>query len=224
MVWTKRMERMQRATEKLLQLVNVTEPPVPVEHIAYVRGVRLRKVPFSATLVGKQEGELSGLLLWEHGRVVIGVNELHSQTRQRFAIAHQLGHLELHYRDGMHIDEGFPVALREGSLDLPHSPDMRVEGKDRQGRGDQSGSYHQGGGKPRPYHTRGEVGMVDAVEVEANSFASELLMPVGLLERDLKGHVLDYEDDALLRGLAERYSVSLQVMIFRLVSLRLIAL
>ena len=95
---------------------------------------------------------------------------------------------------------------------LRHAPEMQDEG-----RGDQDG------GKPGSYHRRGEA-RVDAVEMEANCFACELLLPVGLLERDLKGHVLDYEDDVLLRGLAERYQVSLQVMIFRLVGLGLIAL
>lgn len=200
MAGTKKIERIQRATDKLLQLVNVndlSEPPVPIEQIAYLRGVQLRRVPFSASIVPKQEGELSGLLLWEHGHIIIGVNELHSKTRQRFAIAHQLGHLELHYRDGMHIDRSFPVPLREDV---------------------------QGVGKPGPYHARPKVQSVDPVEMEANSFASELLLPVTLLERDLRGHILDYEDDILLRQLADRYQVSLQVMIFRLTSMGLINL
>ncbi len=79
------------------------------------------------------------------------------------------------------------------------------------------------GVNPRPYDIRGEERGGDLVEMEANSFAAELLLPVCLLERDLKGHVLDYEDD-MLRQLADRYQISLKVMIFRLSGMGLIAL
>ena len=40
--------------------------------------------------------DVSGLLVREADRVVIGVNDAHPETRQRFTIAHELGHLVLH--------------------------------------------------------------------------------------------------------------------------------
>jgi Zn-dependent peptidase ImmA (M78 family) len=63
---------------------------------------------------------------------------------------------------------------------------------------------------------------VDAVEIQANAFAAELLMPAHLLVRDIDDQTVDYDDDAVLRRLADRYKVSLQAMIFRLARLGLI--
>ena len=45
-------------------------------------------------------------------------------------------------------------------------------------------------------------------------------MPTEMLKHDLMGQgVVDYEDDELIRSLADRYRVSLQAMIFRLTNL-----
>lgn len=165
-----------KSVEKLLQLVDANEPPIPVERIARLRGTQLRYVPF--------EGEMSGLLFQENGHIIIGVNAIHSKTRQRFTIAHELGHLELHNHSELHIDRNFRPLLRDE-------------------RSSQA---------------------IDPIEIEANAFAAELLMPVTMLERDLKGHLVDYEDDELLRILANRYKVSLQAIIFRLTNLGFINL
>lgn len=40
--------------------------------------------------------DVSGLLFRDDGRVLIGVNDLHSPKRQRFTVAHEVGHLALH--------------------------------------------------------------------------------------------------------------------------------
>ena len=47
-------------------------------------------------------------------------------------------------------------------------------------------------------------------------------MPTGMLERDLSGQLVDYEDDDLIRKLANRYRVSTQAMVIRLTNLELI--
>lgn len=168
------MQQIQISANKLLQLASANEPPIPVERIARLRGVQVRYVPF--------EGELSGLLYQENGRIIVGVNALHAKARQRFTIAHELGHLELHSQSELHIDRNFHILLRD----------------------EQSSQA------------------IDPNEIEANAFAAELLMPKAMLERDLSGQVVDYEDDEMLRNLANRYKVSLQAMIFRLTNLRLI--
>ncbi|HZS77485.1 MAG TPA: ImmA/IrrE family metallo-endopeptidase [Ktedonobacteraceae bacterium] len=105
MVWKLNRERVQKAADRLLALVQVQEPPVIIEQIAQRRGVEVRCVAY--------EHSLSGLLLWEHGSPVIGVNALHTKIRQRFAIAHELAHLELRHFTGIHIDRMFPVTLLE---------------------------------------------------------------------------------------------------------------
>jgi Zn-dependent peptidase ImmA (M78 family) len=46
------------------------------------------------------------------GTAVIGVNSMEAPTRQRFTIAHELGHLLLHKDEDLHVDERFPIAFR----------------------------------------------------------------------------------------------------------------
>jgi Zn-dependent peptidase ImmA (M78 family) len=74
----------------------------------------LRCVPY--------EGSLSGLLLWEGGHPVIGVNALHDKLEQRFVIAHELAHIELRHHTGIHIDRNFPFPLhsQQTSLKIDH--------------------------------------------------------------------------------------------------------
>ena len=40
--------------------------------------------------------DVSGMLVRDNESIVIGVNESHSPSRQRFTIAHELGHLVMH--------------------------------------------------------------------------------------------------------------------------------
>ena len=57
-------------------------------------------------------------------------------------------------------------------------------------------------------------------EIEANTFAAELLMPLKFLKSDLAAtDAFDFEDDRLLKKLAGQYRVSPQAMYFRLARL-----
>jgi len=159
------------AAEKLLFEAAIGKPPVPVERLARLRGVQVRYKPL--------EGDLSGMLFREGSRAIIGVNALHPKPRQRFTIAHELGHLELHETSGIHVDHKFLVRRRD-----EHSSQA-----------------------------------TDNEEIEANGFAAELLMPASMLENDLSGFEVDYEDEELTRWLANRYKVSLQAMGIRLSNL-----
>jgi len=69
--------------------------PIDVEEIARLRGARV--------VYEQMDPELSGLLYRDGETVVIGVNSAHHENRQRFTIAHELGHLVLH--------QGRPVVL-----------------------------------------------------------------------------------------------------------------
>ena len=60
------------------------------------------------------------------------------------------------------------------------------------------------------------AGGVDAMEVEANLFAAELLMPESLLSEALGNAPFDIDDDATVNALARRFRVSLSAMQFRL--------
>lgn len=57
---------------------------------------------------------------------------------------------------------------------------------------------------------------VDPFEIEANAFASELLMPREFLASALDAGGLDFEDDAGIEALAKKFRVSTSAMRFRL--------
>lgn len=171
---SRRRQQIRAAAEKLLRRANVLGPAVPVESIARMIGAELRYAPYA--------GDMSGLVFREQGRAIIGVNALHAKTRQRFTIAHEIGHIQLHADEEFHLDRDYRAYRR----DLPETE------------------------TPNP------------LEVDANMFAAELLMPPDFLSRDLAGHRVDVEDDQELAKLADRYKVSLQAMIIRLTSLNFI--
>ena len=60
------------------------------------------------------------------------------------------------------------------------------------------------------------AGGVDAMEVEANLFAAELLMPESLLTEALGNAPFDIDDDATASALARHFRVSLSALQFRL--------
>lgn len=148
---------------------DVEAAPVPIERIAKSLGVRVEYAPL--------DGELSGLAYIRDGVSIIGVNSLHAAVRQRFTIAHELGHICLHQAElqaAVHVDKG---SLRRDSISSEGS---------------------------------------DPLEIEANAFASELLMPQHILETVLAGKLVDLEDDETIKTLAKRFRVSEAAMRYRL--------
>ena len=120
--------------------------------------------------------DISGMAHISEGIDVIGINNLHHPNRQRFTLAHELGHLILH-----------PAELARG-LHLDRGPLFR-----------------------NAVSAKG----TNALEVSANAFAAELLMPSRLLHQLLEpGFDLDDEDQ--VGRLARRFRVSVAAMHFRL--------
>lgn len=85
-----------KLAQRVLQDAGITAPPVPVDELARAHGAQLSFEPF--------KGGISGMLYRDSHRSVIGVNSFHAQTRQRFTIAHELGHLLLHETRPMIVD------------------------------------------------------------------------------------------------------------------------
>ena len=86
----------------LVEKLGLKAPPVPVEKLAKGLGVRVEFNPF--------DDELSGMAFLRDGKPVIGVNANHHPNRQRFTIAHELGHILLHHREleaAVLIDKNF---------------------------------------------------------------------------------------------------------------------
>jgi Zn-dependent peptidase ImmA (M78 family) len=92
---------------KLLNRFAVATLPVPVEDIAAGLGARVVREPL--------KGDISGMLYRDDSnRTVIGVNSAESPVRQRFTIAHELGHLQLHPGRPVIVDKLVRVNLRGG--------------------------------------------------------------------------------------------------------------
>jgi Zn-dependent peptidase ImmA (M78 family) len=96
----------ERRARELLVRLNIRGVPVPVERIGKALGAVIRYSPL--------DEELSGMIYVKDGLPIIGVNALHHPNRQRFTIAHEIGHLEMHrdqITDRVHVDKTFPIKV-----------------------------------------------------------------------------------------------------------------
>jgi Zn-dependent peptidase ImmA (M78 family) len=91
---------------KILRRHNVLRPPVPVGDLAYAEGIDVRLAPTAMNISG-------ALIRSSNGKVLIALNDAHHANRQRFTIAHELGHFFLEHNGlGTHIDADFTINLR----------------------------------------------------------------------------------------------------------------
>ena len=148
-----------------------------MDRIAKRNGIKIRYEPL--------DDDLSGMIFLKDNQAVIGVNAHHRPNRQRFTIAHELGHFFLHsdvLKQGAHVDTMITMLKRDQNAAL---------------------------------------GTVN-IEVEANQFAAELLMP--------KKFVRDYliregiaqtavADDTVVENLAKAFRVSVSSMAIRLATI-----
>jgi len=94
-----------RLAADLLKRGRVKRAPVPLEKLAVLLDAEIVLQPFV--------GEVSGIVHRnKDGSAVIGVNSSHNIQRQRFTIAHEIGHLLLHTDENLHVDKNFPIGLR----------------------------------------------------------------------------------------------------------------
>lgn len=98
--------RAEQRAIKILDELGIDELPVPVEEIAISLDAEIAYEPY--------DGEVSGMLYRSDRHILIGVNSWHPTTRQRFTIAHEIGHLEMH-KGTMFIDRFVRVNWRNGA-------------------------------------------------------------------------------------------------------------
>lgn len=99
-------KRIERITNSILEELGITKLPIPVDEIAKKRGLEIRAYDLGENV--------SGVLVMESGKGTIGFNPTESKVRQRFTIAHELGHYELHKQDnGFFIDKEFKMLFRD---------------------------------------------------------------------------------------------------------------
>lgn len=88
------LETVEARAERLLGELGVQTAPIPVDRVAARVGLQVERTSFG--------DDVSGVLVIEDGRGVIGVNAAHAPVRQRFTIAHEIGHYILH-RDQLSV-------------------------------------------------------------------------------------------------------------------------
>jgi Zn-dependent peptidase ImmA (M78 family) len=162
--------------ETLLDELAIRSAPIPVDRIAKSLGAVVRFSPL--------DEELSGMIYIKENIIIIGVNSLHHPNRQRFTIAHEIGHLKLHRNlitTAVHVDKDFlvPVLMRGATASLG----------------------------------------TQKIEIEANAFAADLLMPRFLLDQSLSGKIFDIDDDKPLEELAKKFRVSKKMVEYRIANL-----
>ena len=105
----RRIERAAREAQRVLAELSVDRVPVPVDEIAG---------HYAHVLKRKLDDAISGMLVPLESTPTdkewaIVVNSQHARVRQRFTIAHELGHLLLHRFTSPHADRGFKVRFRD---------------------------------------------------------------------------------------------------------------
>jgi hypothetical protein len=177
-------EAIEQIAQDTLRFAGAVSTPVDVARVVSA---------FNATLRYEElEPQVSGALVAKGRECHVIVNAAHHPNRQRFTIAHELGHLRLHHHGGgdrLFIDTEMRIYQRVGQPGAAHymAPDSTTT--------------------PRE-------------EREANRFAAALLMPAPLLQHAaLQRNLWDELDIA---SMAKMFAVSEQAMSIRLLQLRVV--
>lgn len=96
-----RQQRIQKLADALIDKNKITAPPIPIKKIIRAHGLQL-------AISAIPNSDISGFLLREKSRIIIGINAKDVPVRQRFTMAHELGHYLLHPNqpDELHVDRG----------------------------------------------------------------------------------------------------------------------
>jgi Zn-dependent peptidase ImmA (M78 family) len=153
----------------ILVQYNLYSIPVNVLVLASKLGIRV----FEEAL----PEDISGILDLRNMPIIM-VNQDHVLNRQRFSIAHEIGHFLLHRPTGIHVD------------------------------------------KKTYYRNSKSTEGLDKIEIEANRFAAELLMPTDLVIREIEKYsdLIDSNDD-VISVLADSFKVSATAMGFKIQNL-----
>lgn len=180
-----KMVNIPKEASNLLVKYGLFSAPVDLEKLSGHLGATIHREPL--------EDEVSGMLVITEGTKHIVVNKNHHLNRQRFTIAHEIGHLCLHHKDGdqLFVDNKLAVYNRIGTA------------------------------SSNAYSAPNSTTSIDD-ERQANNFAAALLMPEPLLRTYIDSRQLDISDEFDVSLLANAFCVSEQAMSIRLNSINLI--
>ena len=99
-------KKIEETTSGILADLNINELPIPIRKIAERLGIKIHPYDLGENI--------SGVLVINKDQSVIGVNPNESSVRQRFTIAHELGHFLLHRNseESIFVDKDFKVLFR----------------------------------------------------------------------------------------------------------------
>src|SRR6516225_5201897 len=92
----------------LLDTLDIRTFPVPLDTVGKYFSAQIRRAPL--------DDELSGMIFIRDNVPIIGINATHHPHRQRFTLAHEIGHLVLHKHlitNVVHVDKKLPFLLRD---------------------------------------------------------------------------------------------------------------
>lgn len=105
-----------KIAQRTLKEIKVDNPPVDVHKVLQHLGINLLPYAFP--------DKISAILLKENNMFVVGVNENHHPNRQRFSIAHEIGHYLLgHYKD-VFVDS---AEITEGRFDIRDTVQNKIQ-------------------------------------------------------------------------------------------------
>ena len=97
---------------KVLNRLEIAEPPVDVAQVAKQLGIKLADDR-------EFESDISSLLLVKGDEFIICVNKMHHAHRRRFSIAHEIGHFLLHKDEAPYFDKDYEVYFRANAAESP---------------------------------------------------------------------------------------------------------
>lgn len=86
--------------KSILEKLNITKAPIPIEKVAELFSLSIIYYP-------KFPDSISGTIIKDEDLHAIGVNENHPKVRQRFTIAHELGHYIMGHDENKILDDSF---------------------------------------------------------------------------------------------------------------------
>lgn len=99
-----RKQKIEKVANEILERMGIQSPKVNVRLIAQKLGLQVR-------LQALEDSSISGFLYRDGESCIIGVNASQAPVRQRFTIAHEIGHYLLH-GSLLHVDRSF-VHMRD---------------------------------------------------------------------------------------------------------------
>ena len=100
------LKKIEEKTAQILSELGINELPIPIKKIANSIGVQIHPYDLGENI--------SGVLVIKNDEGIIGVNPTESSVRQRFTIAHELGHYVLHKNtnESIFVDKDFKILFR----------------------------------------------------------------------------------------------------------------